>query len=366
MSRADRRAVIIAAGGTGGHVVPALAVAAVLESQNIPVVWFGTRVGLEASMVPAQGIEMRWIDVAGLRGKSIVQRVLGPIGLVRAVAQSVRQMYALKPRCVLGMGGFVSGPVGLAALLLRKPLVLHEQNAVAGMTNRWLSGVATRVFSAWPNVFKTSRGAIVVGNPVRAEMEALAKALASSARVFNTDATQPLRVLVVGGSRGAHALNEVVPKAVTLMEQPVVIHHQTGVADAADVRAAYTSSTQGEVVVSEFIDDMTTAYANADVVICRSGAMTVTELGALGLPSILVPYPYAVDDHQTLNARQLSDAGAATLMPQSALTPESLAQTLTSFSTDRQKLAIMSKAARSCFVPEAAATVAHTLLEVSR
>ncbi len=362
MSRSARRAVVIAAGGTGGHVVPALAVAAVLKSQNVPVIWFGTRSGLEASMVPAQGIEMRWITVAGLRGKNILQRLLGPIGLARAVVQSVRQMHALKPRAVLGMGGFVSGPVGLAALLLRTPLVLHEQNAVAGMTNRWLSGVATRVFSAWPDVFSASRGAIVVGNPVRAEMEALAL----SARTVNTDATQPLRVLVVGGSRGAHALNEVVPKAVALMDQTVVVHHQTGEADAADVKAAYASSPDVESTVSAFIDDMTAAYGQADIVICRSGAMTVTELGALGIPSILVPFPYAVDDHQTLNARQLSDAGAAILLPQSALTAESLAQTLSSCAKDRQKLAMMSTAARSCFVPEAAATVAHTLLEVSR
>ncbi|MFK8079214.1 MAG: undecaprenyldiphospho-muramoylpentapeptide beta-N-acetylglucosaminyltransferase [Granulosicoccus sp.] len=362
MSSSRRRAVVIAAGGTGGHVVPALAVAAVLKSQNVPVVWFGTKRGLEATMVPADGIQMCWIDVAGLRGKTVFETLLGPFRLGRALVQSVRQMRALKPRAVLGMGGFVSGPVGLAALLLRKPLVLHEQNAVAGMTNRWLSGFATRVFSAWPNVFKASRNATVVGNPVRADMEALA----GEPAVINSDASQPLRVLVVGGSRGASALNELVPQAIALMNQSVVVHHQSGRADAADVRMQYRKATYAQVLVSEFIEDMTQAYQSADVVICRSGAMTVTELGAIGLPGILVPFPYAVDDHQTLNARHLSDLGAALLMPQSTLSAQSLAKELMTLSEDRQKLEMMSVAARGCFVPNAAATVAYALLEVSR
>lgn len=362
MSRSARRAVIIAAGGTGGHVVPALAVAAELKSHNVPVIWFGTKIGLEATLVPAHGIEMRWIDVAGLRGKSAIQTLLGPFKLVRALVQSIRQMQALKPRAVLGMGGFVSGPVGLAALILRKPLVLHEQNAVAGMTNRWLSGFATRIFSAWPNVFKASRNAIVVGNPVRADMEALA----SQSHTINLDASLPLRVLVVGGSRGASALNKLVPEAIAMMQQPVVVHHQSGKSEASAVSDDYKNATQAQVIVSEFIDDMTEAYRNTDVVICRSGAMTVTELGALGLPSILVPFPYAVDDHQTLNARHLSDAGAALLLPQNTITSESLARELTALSTDRHKLELMSTAARGCFVPNAAATVAYAILEVSR
>lgn len=362
MSRSARRAVIIAAGGTGGHVVPALAVAAILKSQNVPVIWFGTKNGLEASLVPAHGIEMRWIDIAGLRGKNAIETLLGPLRLVRALLQSVRQMYSLNPRAILGMGGFVSGPVALAALLMRKPLVLHEQNAVAGMTNRWLSYVATRLFSAWPNVFKSSRNAIVVGNPVRADMEALA----SQPRSINTDSDLPLRVLVVGGSRGASALNKLVPEAIAIMQQAIVVHHQAGAADAVAVSDAYKNAPQAQVLVSEFIDDMTEAYQSADVVICRSGAMTVTELGALAVPSILVPYPYAVDDHQTLNARHLSDVGAALLMPQNSMSAASLAKELTALSADRHKLELMSQAARGCFVPNAAATVAYALLEVSR
>ncbi|MFK8080856.1 MAG: undecaprenyldiphospho-muramoylpentapeptide beta-N-acetylglucosaminyltransferase [Granulosicoccus sp.] len=362
MSESIKQAVIIAAGGTGGHVVPALAVAAVLKSQDIPVVWFGTKNGLEARMVPLQGIEMRWIDVAGLRGKTVWETLLGPAKLLRALIQSLRQMQAIRPRAVLGMGGFVSGPVGLAAVVLRTPLVLHEQNAVAGMTNRWLSSVATRVFSAWPNVFSSSRHATVVGNPVRVDMEALAK----EPYLSHTDARRPLCVLVVGGSRGASALNKLVPQAVAIMQQPIVVHHQSGSADAADVRKRYASASHAQVLVSDFIDDMTAAYQSADLVICRSGAMTVTELGALGLPSILVPFPYAVDDHQTLNARHLSDAGAALLMPQSTLNAELLARELTNLSEDRQKLKLMGTAARGCFVPGAAANVAHALLEVSR
>lgn len=361
MSLTDERAVVIAAGGTGGHIVPALAVAAVLKSRNVPVIWFGTREGLEASMVPAQGIDMCWIDVAGLRGKNMLQTVLAPLKLVRAIVQSTRQMNKIKPRAVLGMGGFVSGPVGLSALLLRKPLVLHEQNAVAGMTNRWLSGVATRVFSAWPDVFKASRSAAVIGNPVRADMQVDAGA----ARHINTDSTAPLRVLVVGGSRGARALNELVPQAIAQMQTAVVVHHQTGAVDAPSVRASYQNAPLADVRVSEFIENMTEAYNHADIVICRSGAMTVTELGALGLPGILVPFPFAVDDHQTLNARQLSDNGAALLMPQSSLSAHSLSAALSELSTDREKLMQMSQAARRCFIPSAAETVADALMEVS-
>ena len=363
MSRSpESAAVVIAAGGTGGHVVPALAVAMELKTQNVPVIWFGTKSGLEASMVPARGIEMRWLDVSGLRGKNLLQTLLGPLRLMRAIWQSVRYLHALKPRAVLGMGGFVSGPVGLAALILRKPLVLHEQNSVAGMTNRWLSSAATLVFCAWPNVFKSSRNAEVVGNPVLADIEALA----GKPNEINTDTSKALHVLVVGGSRGAQALNEIVPDAVALMTTDVTVHHQTGKDNLALVRNRYSKISPVDVEISEFIDNMTQAYQRADIVICRSGAMTVTELGALGVPSILVPFPYAVDDHQTLNARRLSDAGAALLMPQKSLSAQTLAQCLSALANDRAKLALMSTAARSCFIPEAAATLANALLKVSR
>ncbi len=355
------RAVVIAAGGTGGHVVPALAVAAVLKTQDIPVIWFGTREGLEAQMVPSNGIDMRWIDIVALRGKGLLQTLATPLKLLRAVFQSVQQLRVVNPRAVLGMGGFVSGPVGLAALLLRTPLVLHEQNAVAGMTNQWLSRMATRVFSAWPHVFPASRAAVHIGNPVRAEMELLA----STPVKPQVDEKAPLRVLVVGGSRGAQALNEVVPQAAALSVHPLFIHHQCGAGNAESVQALYSNVSIGNVVVSEFIEQMTDAYQQADLVICRSGAMTVTELSALAMPSILVPFPYAVDDHQTQNARHLSDAGAAKLMAQESLSAESLSAVLDTLAGDRSQLHQMSQAARSRFMPNAAQTVAAALVEVS-
>ena len=359
------RPVLVAAGGTGGHVIPALAVAAVLAQRDIPVVWLGTREGLEAQLVPAAGVDIHWISVAGLRGKNLLQTLIGPLMLLRSCLQSVQLVRKLKPRAVLGMGGFVSGPVGIAALLLRKPLVLHEQNAVAGMTNRWLGGLASRVLCAWPDAFGTGRDSTVVGNPVNA-------AIAEQAlreRDVALDRTRALQVLVVGGSRGARALNEIVPQALALLDRPVQVLHQTGKQDADAVRDRYVEAAAGnpgcESRVAEFIDAMATAYTNADVVICRSGAMTVTELSALGLPSILVPFPHAVDDHQTRNASHLADSGAAVLMPQTSLTAENLANELRTLADDRGRLKQMSIAARDCYVPQAAEAVAAALIEVS-
>ena len=360
------RPVLVAAGGTGGHVIPALAVAEVLRQSNVRVIWMGTETGLEARLVPAAGIDIHWISVAGLRGKSLLQTLVGPLKLLRSCLQSIRLVHNLKPRAVLGMGGFVSGPVGIAALLLGKPLVLHEQNAVAGMTNRWLSTRARRVFAAWPGAFKPSVSAQVVGNPVRADIALLA----NTPRVVNLDQTQPLHVLVVGGSRGARALNEVVPAAIARLEIPVHVVHQSGTQEGDAVRQRYESAVKDNTArhceVIEFIDDMAAAYQNADVVICRSGAMTVTELSALGVPSILVPFPYAVDDHQTCNARHLADADAAVLLPQNTLDADSLAIVLTQLANDRTRLQVMSEAARRCFVPKAAEVVAEALIEVSR
>ncbi|ASJ75887.1 undecaprenyldiphospho-muramoylpentapeptide beta-N-acetylglucosaminyltransferase [Granulosicoccus antarcticus] len=360
------RPVLVAAGGTGGHVIPALAVAEVLRQGDVPVIWLGTHAGLEARLVPAAGIEIRWINVAGLRGKNLLQTLVGPLKLLRACLQCIRLMHSLKPRAVLGMGGFVSGPVGIAALLLGKPLVLHEQNAVAGMTNRWLSSRARRVFAAWPDTFKSSTRLKVVGNPVRADIALLA----ASPRIVELDPSRPLRILVVGGSRGARALNEVVPAAAAQLEMSVQIVHQSGSVEGDLVRQRYQAiqpeNDLSHYEVCEFIDDMAAAYQHADVVICRSGAMTVTELGALGVPSILVPFPFAVDDHQTRNAEQLAESGAAVLMPQNSLNADSLAAELVQLADDRKRLKSMSEAARRCFVPKAAEVVAEALLEVSR
>lgn len=355
------RPVVVAAGGTGGHVIPGLAVAAVLKAQNIPVVWLGTRTGLEARLVPAADIDIHWISVAGLRGKTIFQTVIAPLKLLRSCWQSIRLMYSLQPRAVLGMGGFVSGPVGIAALLLRKPLVLHEQNAVAGMTNRWLSRLASRVFAAWTGAFADAVKPCVVGNPVSADIAIRA----SQERITELDSTKALRLLIVGGSRGARALNEIVPLAIAQLDIPVHVHHQAGMQDGEAVRIRYQTASKAICVVSEFIDDMALAYHEADLVICRSGAMTVTELSALGVPSILVPFPFAVDDHQTKNAEQLADVGAALLMPQTTLAAESLAELIRPLIADRNQLKAMSDAAKRCFSPAAAEKVAQALLEVS-
>jgi UDP-N-acetylglucosamine--N-acetylmuramyl-(pentapeptide) pyrophosphoryl-undecaprenol N-acetylglucosamine transferase len=355
--------VVIAAGGTGGHVIPALAVANELRQRDIPVVWLGTHAGLEARLVPAAGIDIRWISVAGLRGKTVLQTLTGPFKLMLSCLQSLQIVYSLKPRAVLGMGGFVSGPVGIAALILRKPLVLHEQNAVAGMTNRHLSGLARRVFSAFPGTFSSNVNEQVVGNPVNKIFEELANSTPEKSQRCRE--ALPFRILIVGGSRGARALNEIVPLAIAQLDEPVEVRHQAGMHDGDLVRGLYQSATKADCTVSEFIDDIATAYQHADLVICRSGAMTVTELSALGLPSILVPFPYAVDDHQTKNAEHLSSVGAAVLMPQDGLTPETLAKIIRTLLMDPIALGKMRSAARSCFIPAAAAAVADALVEVS-
>jgi UDP-N-acetylglucosamine--N-acetylmuramyl-(pentapeptide) pyrophosphoryl-undecaprenol N-acetylglucosamine transferase len=355
--------VVIAAGGTGGHVIPALAVADELRQRDIPVVWLGTKTGLEARLVPAAGIDIRWISVAGLRGKTILQTLIGPLKLIRSCLECMRLVYTLKPRAVLGMGGFVSGPVGIAALVLRKPLVIHEQNAVVGMTNHYLSRFAVRVFAAFPGAFGNGVKVQVVGNPVNQIFEEFAT---SKPHHLKQGAdSSPLRILIVGGSRGARALNEIVPLAIAQLDASVAVHHQVGMHDGDLVRGLYQEATKAVCTVSEFIDDMADAYQNADLVICRSGAMTVTELSAIGLPSILVPFPYAVDDHQTKNAEYLSTVDAAVLIPQKELTPESLARVIRSLITDRTALYKMRVAARSCFIPAAAAVVANALVEVS-
>jgi UDP-N-acetylglucosamine--N-acetylmuramyl-(pentapeptide) pyrophosphoryl-undecaprenol N-acetylglucosamine transferase len=316
---------------------------------------------MESRLVPMQSIDIHLITVSGLRGASLLSRLFSLLQLIRACVQSLRLLHALKPRAVLGMGGFVSGPVGIAAVLLRKPLVLHEQNAIAGLTNRYLSAVATRVYCAWPEAFKASRKFWVVGNPVNADMETLAQ----RDRVVNTDKSMPLKLLIAGGSRGARTLNELVPEAIALLDRPLEVVHQAGQIDVDVVVERYENAVKAVVEVTDFIDDMAAAYCAADLVISRSGAMTVTELSALRVPSILVPFPHAVDDHQTRNARFLSDHGAALLLPQSELNAQTLATLLTRLIDDRHELQRMSDAAGKCFSAHAAQTLAEGLLEVS-
>ena len=366
--------VVIAAGGTGGHVIPALAVSDVLRSRDIDVVWLGTRSGLEARLVPAAGVDIRWIDVAGLRGKGMLNTLVAPLKLLGACVQCLSLLAKLKPRAVLGMGGFVSGPAGIAALILRKPLVLHEQNAIPGMTNRHLSRFATRVFSAWANVFGENVQAEIVGNPVSASIASLAQGNGLVENVVGSGvaedkAGQALRVLVVGGSRGAAILNTRIPEALKEIDFPITVRHQCGAGNQASVSDAFKNSINKDasidVSVEEFIDDMAGAYQWADLVICRSGAMTITELSALAKPSVLVPFPHAVDDHQTANAKHLSDKGAALLIPQNELTTTRLVTELERFARDRNLLVNMSQQARQQFRSDAAERVADALIEVS-
>ena len=361
MSAASKRPVLIMAGGTGGHVFPALAVAAELSARGIAVAWLGTRRGLEARVVPAAGYPLATMRVAGLRGKGLLRLLLAPFMLALALSQALIIQLRLRPCAVLGMGGFASGPGGLVAWLLRRPLLIHEQNSVAGMTNRWLAPLAGTVMEAFPGSLPAARHALHTGNPVRA---GIARLPGPAERFVGRSG--PLRVLVVGGSLGASALNTVVPAAVAQLaeQQPFELYHQTGRADAAAVETAYKAAGIN-ARVEAFVEDMATAYAWADVVICRSGALTVAELAVVGVAAILVPYPYATDDHQTGNARFLADAGAAILQPQHSLDAGRLAGLLADFAGQRDLLLEMASRAHQLAMPDAARRVAELCLRAA-
>ena len=353
--------VLIMAGGTGGHVFPALAVARMLREQGVEVTWLGTRRGLEARVVPAAGFPIEYIDVAGLRGKGARGWLLAPLRLIRATWQAMAACRRSRAGAVLGLGGFVTGPGGVAAWLLRRPLVIHEQNAVAGLTNRLLARLARRVLEAFPGSFPPGVSAETVGNPVREEIAALP---APAERFAGRQG--PLRVLIVGGSLGAAALNETVPAALAQVigTWNLQVRHQAGRGKAAQAREAYARAGV-EAAVSEFIDDMAEALGWADIVICRAGALTVSELAAAGLGAVLVPYPHAVDDHQTRNALYLTEAGAARLILQSELSAERLAGVLEElFAQGREGLLKLAGTARSLARPEATRKVATACLEV--
>ena len=357
-----QRPVLIMAGGTGGHVFPALAVAQELSARDVPVVWLGTRRGLEAQIVPANGVAIEWLSIVGLRGKGWSTTLLFPLRLARAVLQAWRIFARLDPCVALGMGGFVSGPGGLAAWLRRVPLVIHEQNAVPGLTNRTLARVATRTLEAVPGTFRRAVDAVVTGNPVRVEISAIAP---PEQRL--PERSKQLRVLIFGGSSGAVALNEVLPAACAELPDAgdIRIWHQVGrLADVEGIRSRYRTAGV-EAQVEHFITDMSAAYAWADLVICRAGAITVAELAMAGVASVLVPYPYAVDDHQTQNARFLTAAGAAELLPQAQLRPAHLAARLRHYQLDRVQLLNMAYAARALAQPDAASTVAENCLAVA-
>lgn len=345
---------LIMAGGTGGHVFPALAVAQVLRDKNHEVVWMGTPESFEARVVPQHGYPIAFVRVSGLRGKGIAKLLSAPFALLRALRESLEILRRQKPDMVLGMGGFASGPGGVAAWLARTPLVIHEQNAAAGMTNRWLARVASRVLEAFPSTF--GKKALTVGNPVRA---GFAQVPAPAERMNREGAR---RVLVIGGSQGARALNELMPAALQLIpigERPVV-RHQAG--RTLDVAQAHYAKSGVSASVEQFIDDMPAAYAWADLVVCRAGASTIAELAAAGCAALLVPFPAATDDHQTANAQYLVQAGAARLLPERTLTPQTLAAQLQDLLSHRERLIEMAQAARSRAWHGAALKIAHVCL----
>ncbi len=353
--------VLIMAGGTGGHIFPGLAVAEVLRAQGVPVAWLGAAGGMETTLVPEHDIPMHTVAVGGLRGKGLATRLMGPFKLVRAVWAAMGIVRRVDPCSVLSMGGYAAGPGGLAAWLLRRPLIVHEQNRVPGVTNTWLAKMARKVLAGFADAFPVSVHAEWAGNPVRADIAALP---VPEARFAGRQGR--LRVLVLGGSLGARALNQRVPEALAGMTSDArpQVWHQCGKRGEDEARAAYAENNV-EARIDPFIDDMAAAYAWADLVVCRAGALTVAELAAAGLGALLVPFPYAVDDHQTRNAEALVEAGAASIVQERDMDQDTLGRRLAELLTDREHLLVMACAARTLAKPEAAANIARRCLEVA-
>jgi len=367
------RVILIMAGGTGGHIFPAIAVADYLRERHWSIVWLGTKCGMEAKLIPQRGYQSAWISFSGLRGAGVLRWVMLPICLLVACVQSACALFRFRPDVVLGMGGFASFPGGLTTLFFRKPLVIHEQNSIAGLSNRALAVLARKILLGFPAAFTNStssgagrlmsalfplqRKALWCGNPVRDEIIAIA---APERRLANRQGK--FRLLVVGGSLGAQVLNQVVPMALSLIEEaqrPSVIH-QSGEKYFKQVKQGYEGVTV-EAVVVPFFEDIATRYADCDLLLCRAGALTVAEITAAGIASILVPYPHAVDDHQTHNAKFLSERGAAILIPQSELNPTGLAQLMCGLT--REKLLEIANRARALAKPDATRLVAEACME---
>ena len=352
--------ILIMAGGTGGHIFPALAVADILRSQGWQVTWLGAPHSMEAELVPKHGYQMAWVRFSGVRGKGLLRLLLLPFNLALALWQSAVAIFQIRPDVVLGMGGYITFPGGLMSALLRRPLVIHEQNSIAGLSNKLLAHIAKKVLSGFPDVLPN---AIWCGNPVRSDIAAL-----SDPQQRYADHHGKLNVLVVGGSLGAKAINEVLPQALALLprEMRPNVLHQTGKQHFAEVQRLYQQAGV-QADIKPFIDEMARHYANADLVICRAGALTIAELAAAGVASILIPFPFAVDDHQTQNAKFLSKRGAAVLLPQHELSAEKLAQQLRELGVGdqvdakngREKLLAMARQAREVAKADAALSVAR-------
>ncbi len=353
-----KKPICIMAGGTGGHIFPGLAVAEELIKRGETVHWIGSRHGLEGRLVPEKGIPMHYLAVRGLRGKHGLQRITGPIRLGISVVQALILMLRLKPSVCVGFGGYPAGPGGIAAKITKVPVVIHEQNAVAGMTNKYLAKFASRVLTAFPDVIE---GAECVGNPIRPEID-------SVGRQRIADGHQPsdtTRVLVIGGSQGAKSLNEQLPEKLKAVASQfgIEVTHQTGVSGKDQVDDQYQALDLDATVVA-FISRMDEAYREADIVVCRAGALTVSELASAAMPSVLIPFPYAVDDHQTKNGQQLQNAGAAVVVQEKDL--DIFVAKLSDILRAPENLTQMARAARSVAKPEATQTVADRVMEVAR
>lgn len=352
------KTVLIMAAGTGGHVFPGLACAEEFRSRGYQVHWLGAGRGIESRVVPAAGISLHNIKATGLRGKGVLRQVSAPLQLLAALWQAWRLMRRLRPVCVLGMGGYVTGPGGLAARLCGVPLVIHEQNAVAGTANRSLARFAARICQAFPGTFASSDKLRTTGNPVRAELVARAQ--------DKQQVASPVQLLVVGGSLGAEPLNRLLPQSLALLpaELRPQVRHQCGEQHAGVTRQRYQEAGV-EAEVQPFIDDMAAAYGWADLVICRAGALTVSELAIMGRASFLIPLPHAIDDHQSKNAEFLAQQQAARVLPQGQLTAETLAEHLIEVFMNSHRLIEMAQQARMLARPRAAQQVADTCLEVA-
>ena len=352
----QRKILLVMAGGTGGHVFPAIAVAQYLQEQGWDICWLGTQDRMEAQLVPKHGIPIEFIQISGLRGKGLLALLKAPFAILRAVLQARKIIKKYQPDAVLGMGGYVSGPGGIAAKLCGVPVILHEQNAVAGLTNTWLAKIATRVLQAFPNAFPDAE---VVGNPVRQSFFSM-----PSPQERFASAHDKLKVLVVGGSQGARILNTTLPEVIAQLPDRLELRHQVGAGSVENVTALYKSKVnleQESVQITEFIDDMAQAYTWADIVICRSGALTVCELAAVGAPAIFVPFQHK-DKQQYLNAKYLADVGAAYIIEQNDLSAEKIVQLLQNL--DRTKLLTMAEKAKAMSTPLSAQRVAEVIMDI--
>ncbi len=347
MSKSLQKTILISAGGTGGHIFPALSVAKILATKY-DIVWVGGVNGIENKIIPQNNIPLERINISAIRGRGFLKYIALPFMLLRSMWQALVILFKHNPDVVIGFGGYATFPIGVMAWLLHKPNLIHEQNAVAGFTNRVLSKFATRTLVAFPNVLKSK---YVLGNPVREDIACLEKPEQRYAM-----RSGGLNILIVGGSLGAKALNEIVPLAVNNLHNIAKITHQVGRSDAELVRQAYVTNNVQNVDVVNFIDDMAYAYANCDLIICRAGASTIAEVSAVGVAAIFVPYPYAVDDHQTHNSRALVNAGAAILLPQDELTATSLHELLNNLT--REKCELMAIKARELAIANSAQNIA--------